>query len=559
MFSFAWWLSLAIGFLSLSQEIVWVRVVGFAYGTLPHAFSFVLTNYLVGIALGAAIGKRVCSGSRDLYATAAVVLGVTAAADAVTAALAPFLVDRGDYGFPILPAAAIVLGAALKSVLFPIAHQLGSHASGPRLGRSVSKIYFGNIVGATLGPLVTGYFLLDVLPVERIFVLSAVACALLGAACGVRAHAYRIAAALGCAAAAALATVGFVQPRGSLQQLAELGEGTTLHHFISTRHGVVHTAHAGAGGDVVFGGNVYDGRTSIDPDLNSNRLDRLYMLALVHERPRRVLVVGMSTGAWTRVLQGFPDVESIDVVEINPAYLALIGRYDSVAPTLSDPRIRIHIDDGRRWLKRHPDARFDLIVQNTTYHWRANSTNVLSAEYMALVRRHLAPGGVVTINTTGSYDVLATARASFGHAYRYANFTYASDTPLDPVLERLARIRRPDGSTFGAAGDGPVGSVARRLRGARLQPVDEMLARTTVPYGVITDDNMLTEYRHGRRFGPGILVRALPPVPWHFSMDVPPHALGNPTSRAGRRVGPSSADTGAESTRAAEKVPDAHP
>ena len=64
MFSFPWWLSLAIGFLSLSEEILWVRVAGFAFQTLPFAFAFVLACYLVGIALGAAYGKRLCARAK---------------------------------------------------------------------------------------------------------------------------------------------------------------------------------------------------------------------------------------------------------------------------------------------------------------------------------------------------------------------------------------------------------------------------------------------------------------------------------------------------------------
>jgi predicted membrane-bound spermidine synthase len=539
MLSFAWWLSLGIGFLSLSQEIAWVRVVSFAYGTLPHAFSFVLTNYLLGIAFGALIGKRLCSGGRDLYAVAAVVLAVAATFDLATAYVVPALVDAQDTGFPVLTALAIVVGSGLKSVLFPIAHQLGSHASGPRLGRSVSRIYFGNIVGATLGPLVTGYVLLDRFPVETLFVGAGLVCAALGAACAWRAA--RAGPALVATAAAVVATLATVvlPPRGALEQMAALGEGTGLHHFIATRHGVVHTSSAPAGGDIVFGGNIYDGRTSVDPDVNSNRLDRLYMLALVHPEPKRVLVVGLSTGAWTRALQGFPAVDRIDVVEINPAYMDLIRRYPELSPVLTDPRVHVHVDDGRRWLRRNPDLRFDLIVQNTTYHWRANSTNVLSKEYMTLVRRHLAPGGVVTMNTTGSYDVLATARAAFPHAYRYANFVYAAERPLTPAFTQLSALQRPDGRAFGSTGVPPPGSVEQRLAGARLQPVEEMLSRTVLPHGVITDDNMLTEYRHGRRFGPGLLVRALPPAPRHFSIDAPygsaagrtqPVATGEPSA-----------------------------
>jgi predicted membrane-bound spermidine synthase len=90
-------------------------------------------------------------------------------------------------------------------------------------------------------------------------------------------------------------------------------------------------------------------------------------------------------------MQGFPGVESIDVVEINPAYLDLTRSYPELAPLLDDPRIHIHIDDGRRWLKRNPHTRYDLIVQNITYHWRANAGNLLSREYLSEVRTHLNP------------------------------------------------------------------------------------------------------------------------------------------------------------------------
>src|ERR1700733_9326577 len=84
MFSFAWWLALLIGFLSLSEEILWVRVAGFAYRTLPPAFSFVLMLYLVGIAAGASVGKYLCGRLKDLYAAVAVLLAFSALLDALT-------------------------------------------------------------------------------------------------------------------------------------------------------------------------------------------------------------------------------------------------------------------------------------------------------------------------------------------------------------------------------------------------------------------------------------------------------------------------------------------
>ena len=93
----------------------------------------------------------------NLYAAAAVVLSIAAVGDALTPMLiVRLVVCHGQEQALALFAIAIVLAAGLKSVLFPIAHHLGSMAEGPQVGRSVSRIYFGNIIGATLGPLGDG-------------------------------------------------------------------------------------------------------------------------------------------------------------------------------------------------------------------------------------------------------------------------------------------------------------------------------------------------------------------------------------------------------------------
>ena len=52
-------LSFLVGALSLGQEVLWVRLYGFARAGTPTAFSFVLVAYLLGIAVGAAIGRRI--------------------------------------------------------------------------------------------------------------------------------------------------------------------------------------------------------------------------------------------------------------------------------------------------------------------------------------------------------------------------------------------------------------------------------------------------------------------------------------------------------------------
>ena len=517
MFSLAWWLSLAVGFLSLSEEILWVRVVGFDFGGQPGAFSFVLTLYLVGIALGAAYGKRLCAHSGDLFGAAALVLAVAGLDDGMTPLVIGRLISPQDS--LLILALAIVLTAGIKSALFPIVHHLGSDSSGPRVGRSMSRIYFGNIVGATLGPLVTGFIALDHLSVDQCFASAALICAAL-AAVALRRSPGRAAlrpilvtAGLGCTVA--LFSLG--PGPGSLAALAA-DSRYPMTFYAANRHGVIHTVRSKYA-ETIFGGNIYDGLTAVDVDRNANRLDRVYILGLIDDKPSRILCIGLSGGAWLRALEGFPGVESIDVVEINPAYLDLIRQRPELEPLLHDPRIHIHIDDGRRWLRRHPDAHFDAVVQNTTFHWRANAGNLLSREYFELLRDHLNPGGVLLSNTTGSFDVYATALSVFPHTYRYGNFVYVSDHLLAPNLEALWGIRRPDGTPFDATQTRPV-SVVGRLRAARLEPADEFLARLSKGSAqAITDDNLLSEYRHGGRFE--LLDYLEPPPAPQFSMDDP--------------------------------------
>src|SRR5690242_4706077 len=116
MFTVPGGLSFVIGFLSLSEEILWMRVAGFAYRTLPPAFSFVLACYLVGIAAGAALGKRLCERAQNLYGAAAIVLSCAALGDAVTPSVIQHLISTNDAD-PVAITLAIGLTAALKSAL----------------------------------------------------------------------------------------------------------------------------------------------------------------------------------------------------------------------------------------------------------------------------------------------------------------------------------------------------------------------------------------------------------------------------------------------------------
>jgi spermidine synthase len=153
-------------------------------------------------------------------------------------------------------------------------------------------------------------------------------------------------------------------------------------------------------------------------------------------------MIGLASGSWAQIFVNHPRLESLDIVEINPGYLNLIPHYAVVSSLLTNPKAHIYIDDGRRWLMAHPEARYDAIVANTTYHWRDHSSGLLSREFFQLVRKHLNAGGTYYFNTTESVEAVATALSVFPYGLRVFNFLAVSDAPLDVATERwLADLR----------------------------------------------------------------------------------------------------------------------
>jgi spermidine synthase len=489
-------LSFLMGFLSLSQEILWVRMASFAYAGAPQAFGIILALYLLGIALGANWGKRYCARGGNLYFIAAGVLLFAAVMDMAMPWLVVFCFGSTMAKGSNMMMVCVLLTALLKSIVFPIAHHLGSSASAGSVGSSVSRVYFANIAGSTLGPLVTGFVILQYFTLQQSFALMAGATLLTAAFCWLAGGGGLALPTLAGSATLAATFLVAVPPVMLSTLINNRGQGAySFKEAVENRYGIIHLVHADdKRPDIVYGGNAYDGRINTDYLEDSNLISRVYLLAAVKPQPKRVLVLGMSAGSWTQVLQSFPGVEHIDVLEINPGYVNIVREYDSVRPILRDPRIAMHFDDGRRWLKRHPQEQYDLVVMNTTFHYRAYITMLLSQDFLQVMRQHMLPGAVLAFNSTGSEDAYKTAASVFGQVYRLRNFVVAGDTlALPDEAEIVHRLE-------------PLIDVSRANVLAKVHAdlghftiFDERQAAQAAgrPLEIITDQNMLTEYKYG--------------------------------------------------------------
>ena len=500
-------LSFACGFVSLSLEILWVRLFSFARMSTPAAFGFVLMAYLIGIAFGAHWGSKACRqageaegrGEEGLWqhSIAALLLSavLTLGLPALFAAL-----QGGPGQNPLVDLLLMACTSSVLAYVFPIAHHLGAGPKSGRQGQRFAWVYTSNVLGAALGPLVTGYVLLDFFTLQQALV---VLCVLQLLAAGGFALAHpQIGGRMLFVLVSCTLTLGItltargMDEHGLIQKVNHNGQRAAT--VVENRHGVI-TIFSGAGGDdVVFGGNVYDGRTNLNPERNTNGLHRPLLLAALQPEPRRVLMVGLSIGTWLALVREFPGVESVDVVEINAGYVQAAQAYQPQARALADPRVHVVVDDARRWLRLHSNKQYDLIIMNTTWHWRANVSLLLSREFLQLARSHMAPGAVMSFNATGSDDAFRTAAEVFPHAYRYDNFVYAADfdfrtrkntSQAHAVFSEL----KIDGAPFFAS-ESPLIEHFLKKPFITLSTAQTGFDR---PLEVITDWNMITEFKYG--------------------------------------------------------------
>jgi spermidine synthase len=156
-----------------------------------------------------------------------------------------------------------------------------------------------------------------------------------------------------------------------------------------------------------------------------------HLPALVHPKPRSVLVVGCGTGITAGSFLLHPDVQRIVICEIEPLVPAFVTRYfarENFA-VVQDPRVEIVHDDARHYILTTREH-FDVITSDPIHPWVKGSATLYTQEYFELCKRHLNPGGVITqwvplyeSNQNVVKSELATFFEVFPHGTVWGNLT----------------------------------------------------------------------------------------------------------------------------------------
>lgn len=121
-----------------------------------------------------------------------------------------------------------------------------------------------------------------------------------------------------------------------------------------------------------------------------------------HENPRRVLVIGGGDGGVLRELGRHPELEVMDICEIDEEVIRVAREFlPEISCGFDDPRVKIHIADGSEFVRNHPEE-YDVIVVDSTDPG-GPGTPLFGEEFYRNMKRALRPGGVIATQAESPY------------------------------------------------------------------------------------------------------------------------------------------------------------
>ncbi len=128
--------------------------------------------------------------------------------------------------------------------------------------------------------------------------------------------------------------------------------------------------------------------------------------------PKKVAVLGGGDGMAVREILKYPGVDSVTLVELDPAMTELFTNQPELVElnhaALKSPKVRVVNADAFKWLEDSPEV-FDVIVVDFPDPTNFNIGKLYTNSFYALLDKHLAASGYAVMQTTSPL----VARQSF--------------------------------------------------------------------------------------------------------------------------------------------------
>ncbi len=420
------------GLSSLCLEVAWFRLLGLILGASTYAFTVMLLAFLVGIAGGGKLGGWLSGRARDRAEVLRILAGVQLGV-AVTTWLGawgygwlPLLFAKlwfwieGDAAW-MWPMKCLLAGGVM------IVPALGMGATFPLLvhattdgdaARPAGEVYAANTLGSVVGAFLGGFVLLPALQVTGT-VLACCSVNIVGAGVawtlgGMRGSTKlrRALPALVGAAGIALAWVfppawnPMLMTSGMYKYVDNLDEPTMaeikarmldryeLLWYSEGLSTVITVARNKKTGNIWLANNgKVDASTTTD--MPTQVLVAHLPFLFTQPEVARSTLIGLASGITLGAMTLHPEVEAIDVVELEPRMpeaAKLFATWNRNA--LEDPRVTLLANDGRNQLLVTPPGTYDVIVSEPSNPWLTGVSNLFTREFFEMGKARLAPGGV---------------------------------------------------------------------------------------------------------------------------------------------------------------------
>jgi len=491
------------GFVALTYEVLWTRMLSHALGSSLAAFSTMLASFLLGIGLGSLFSTRRLSAHGAAMAYAMTQVGVAAAAAVAQLWLGQLATNLSAAELASRAIVAMLPATLFMGAAFPLLIRLLSD-QGVESTRATGQVYAYNTIGAVSGALAAGMWLIPALSFEGTARLAVTLSLTAGVAAVWQLTTIAQWNKVAVSVAALVVVLAFRPPLPAAIIDASLIDDSTegVQRFLAVGRSATVLVKERDDGSFYLRTNGLPEATVRRFGTPPVRHSQRWLTALpLTARPeaRSMLVVGLGGGV---AVEDVPrQFEVIDVVELEPQVIAANSSYARLRANdpLADSRIRLVENDARNALNLTA-RRYDIIVSQPSHPWTAGAANLYSREFLQITRSRLNADGVLLLWINAQFiderllrSIAATLSDVFPEVRLYRPepmelMFLASAAPLAP--ERLALqsdsvlTRYPD--YFAAAGINTVEDLA-----ACLAATDQGIAALAKDGALLTDDRNL--------------------------------------------------------------------
>lgn len=153
-----------------------------------------------------------------------------------------------------------------------------------------------------------------------------------------------------------------------------------------------------------------------------------------HENPKRLLVVGGGDGGVLREAGKHPELEVMDICEIDAEVIETAKKFfPNVSCGYDDPRVAVHIADGSEFIKDRPGY-YDVIIVDSTDPGGPGAP-LFGEQFYRDMKKALRPGGVIATQAESPYllpDIVQRLYKVSEQVFRRSAMRRSSCRPIRP-------------------------------------------------------------------------------------------------------------------------------